>query len=162
VARHTSESQRSSAQAGEQKVQVSDERARRGRWRTHRHRYAVRRICGLAHERQNPLEFGATSLGNSKRSGIADASLDLDSAIYQLGLTASIPVEDRFELLGGLGAFRLYEDGEASTIAGPVRIDASESGAYPEVGARYSLNQPWSLRAGYTWYYFDAGGDGNL
>jgi len=108
------------------------------------------------------LEFGATSLGSSTRSGIADAGLDLDGAVYQLGLVASIPVAENFELLGGAGAFRLDEDGEAITIAGPVPIDASESGAYVEVGGRYLLNQQWSLRAGYTWYDFDAGGDGNV
>ena len=108
------------------------------------------------------LEFGATTLGNSTRSDIADGGLDLDGAIYQLGLAAAFPVADRFDLQGGVGVFRLDEDGEASTIAGPRRIDVSETGAYAELGGRYQLNDQWSLRAGYTWYDFDAGGDGNL
>lgn len=108
------------------------------------------------------VEFGATTLGNSTRSGIADAGLDLDGAIYQLGVLATVPLADRFDLQTGLGAFRLDEDGEASTIAGLVDVDNSESGIYLELGGRYRFNEQWSLRAGYTWYDFDAGGDGNV
>ena len=108
------------------------------------------------------LEFGAMTLGNSTRSDIADGGLDLDGAIYQLGGVATVPLADRFDLQAGLGVFRLEEDGEAGTIAGPRDIDTSESGAYLEIGGRYSFNEQWSLRGGYTWYDFDAGGDGNF
>lgn len=108
------------------------------------------------------LEFGATTLGNSQRTGIADGGLDLDGAIYQLGGIATVPLADSFDLQAGLGVFRLEEDGEAGTIAGPRDIDVSETGAYLEIGGRYRFTEQWSLRGGYTWYDFDAGGDGNI
>ena len=107
------------------------------------------------------LEFGAMTLGNSTRSAVADAGLDLDGAIYQLGGVATVPLADAFDLQAGLGAFRLEEDGEASTLIGPQDVDTSESGIYLEIGGRYRFNEQWSLRGGYTWYDFDAGGDGN-
>ena len=108
------------------------------------------------------LELGLSDLGNSKRSGIADAGLDLDGALYQFGAIATLPVAERFDLLGGVGIFRLDEDGEATTIVGPRSVDLSQTGAYVEVGGRYQLNDQWSLRASYSWYDFDAGGDGNF
>lgn len=108
------------------------------------------------------LEFGASDLGSARRDSIADAGLDLDGALYQLGLVGTLPVADRFDLIGGIGAFRLEEDGTASTLVGPIDVDNSGSGAYVELGGRYQLNEQWSLRAGYSWYDFDAGGDGHL
>lgn len=108
------------------------------------------------------LEFGAKHLGNATRSGIVDAGLDLDGAIYQLGVVGSLPINDQFDLIGGIGAFRLDEDGTASTLIGPVDVDNSGSGAYLDVGGRVKLNEQWSLRAGYSWYDFDAGGDGQI
>lgn len=108
------------------------------------------------------IEFGAASLGESKRSNIADGGFDVDGSLFQLGVVGSVPVADRFDLFGALGAYRVEEDGEASTIAGPRNIDTSESGIYAELGGRLQINEQWSLRTSYTWFDFDAGGDGNL
>lgn len=108
------------------------------------------------------LEFGAMQLGNSQRSGILDAGLDVDGWLYQLGVSATMPVSDSFDIQGGVGGFRLNEDGKAITLIGPVDFDNSGSGAYAEIGGRQRLNDQWSLRFGYTWYDFDAAGDGHF
>lgn len=108
------------------------------------------------------LEFAASDLGESERSAIADAGLELDGALYQLGLTAQFPLADSFDVFGGLGAFRLEEDGTAITIAGPRDIDLGDTGGYVEAGGRYRFNEQWALRASYTWFDFDGGSDGNF
>ena len=108
------------------------------------------------------LELGLSDLGNSTRSGIAEGGLDLDGALYQFGLVARVPLADSFYVLGAIGAFRRDEDGTAGTIAGPRRIDLSETGGYVELGGAYRFNEQWSLRASYTWFDFDGGSDGNF
>jgi OmpA-OmpF porin, OOP family len=108
------------------------------------------------------VEFAASDLGQSKRSNIADGGLDVDGALYQLGLVASLPVSEQFEVLGGVGGFRLNEDGKSSTIAGSTNVDLGDSGVYLEVGARYRFNPQWSVRTSYAWYDFESGSDGNF
>ncbi len=108
------------------------------------------------------IEFAAATLGESSRRNLADAGFEVDGSLYQLGLAASLPVAERFDLTGGIGAYRIEEDGEALTIAGPRDIDYSESGVYVDVGGRFRLNEQWSLRASYTWLDLDAGSDGNF
>lgn len=108
------------------------------------------------------LEFAASDLGESERSTIADAGLELDGALYQLGLVAQFPLADSFDVFGALGAFRREEDGTAITIAGPRDVDFSDTGGYVEAGARYRFNEQWSVRASYAWFDFDGGSDGNL
>jgi hypothetical protein len=108
------------------------------------------------------IEFAGATLGESRRSGIADGGFEVDGSLFQLGVVATLPLAERFDLLGGVGAYRIEEDGEASTIAGPRDIDYSESGAYLELGSRFRINEQWSLRASYTWFDLDAGADGNF
>lgn len=108
------------------------------------------------------IEFAASNLGSSTRSNVADGGFDVDGALYQLGVVASLPLSDQFNLLGGVGGFRLNEDGDASTIAGPVSLDLGDTGVYAEVGGRFQLNPQWAFRASYTWFDFDSGSDGNF
>lgn len=108
------------------------------------------------------FEFAAATLGESSRSNVADGGFEVDGSLFQLGVVATLPVAEQFDLLGGLGAYRIEEDGEASTIAGPRDVNYSESGAYAELGGRFRINEQWSLRASYTWFDLDAGGDGNF
>lgn len=108
------------------------------------------------------IEFAASHLGNSTLSNIADGGFDVDGALYQLGAVASFPLSDQFNVLGGVGAYRLNEDGEGSTIAGPINVDFSDSGVYVEVGGRFQLNPQWALRASYTWFDVDSGSEGNV
>lgn len=108
------------------------------------------------------IEFAATNLGSSQRSNIADGGFDVDGALYQLGVVGSFPLSDQFNLLAGVGGFRLNEDGDGSSIAGPVSVDFGDTGVYAEVGGRFQLNPQWALRASYTWFDFESGSDGNF
>lgn len=106
------------------------------------------------------LELGYTDLGTSERSGIADAGFDLDGELYTLGVIASVPLQERFSVFGGLGAFNLREDGTSITIAGPRKFDNNDSGFYAEVGGHVSFNDQFGARLSYQWFNFENGNDG--
>lgn len=107
------------------------------------------------------FEVGASNLGSAER-GAADYGIRLDGALYQMGVVGTLPLTNKFHLIGAIGAFRLEEDGSSGTFAGPVDIDNSGGGAYVEVGGRYRMNEQWSLRSGYSWYDFELGDAGHL
>ena len=53
------------------------------------------------------IEFGASNLGSSKQSQIADGGFDVDGALYQLGVVASLLLSDQFNLVSRpFSAFR--------------------------------------------------------
>ena len=108
------------------------------------------------------VEVGLIDVGETTRSAATDAGFELDGALYQVGLVGRIPVAEQWELLGGIGAFRLDEDGTALTIAGPRPFDNSDSGYFVDAGARFRLNDAWALRAGYRWYDFDPNSEGHV
>lgn len=107
------------------------------------------------------LEAGLINVGETARSAATDAGFELDGTLYQLGVVGRIPVAERWELLGGVGAYRLDEDGTTSTLIGVRPFDNSDSGYFVEAGARFRLNDAWALRAGYRWYDFDPNSEGH-
>lgn len=116
--------------------------------------------AGYAFHKHFAVELSITDLGRSERSAAADAGFQLEGNLYTLGLVAMTEVADRFAVFGGVGAFRLMEDGTATTLAGPRRFDIDQSGFYLEGGARYRLNSVAYLRGSYQWLDFDQDSDG--
>lgn len=106
------------------------------------------------------VEFGYSDLGTSQRSGAADAGFRLKGALYTLGLTASAPLQDRFSVFGGLGAFNLREDGTSITIGGLHSLDNNDSGFYAELGGHVNFNEQIGARLSYQWFNFENGSDG--
>ena len=84
------------------------------------------------------LELGYARLGELYNAGVADAGYRLDGDLATAGIQYRHPIGDSgFELLSGVGAFDLNEDGTGFGVAGPYTINNDDSGAYVEVGARY-------------------------
>lgn len=106
------------------------------------------------------LELGYIEPGDLHADAVADAGFDLDGSMVTAGVTYRMPLANNFELLSGVGAFDLNEDGTLTTIAGPVPVSNDDSGVYVEVGARYRFDGPIALRASYQWFDFDSNGDG--
>lgn len=106
------------------------------------------------------IEVGLNDTGNTTRSGILDAGLDVEGNLYSVGGTYSREVAPHFSLFGGAGLFRLEEDGTSITIAGPRPLDLSETGFYLEAGGVYVVNDFVGLRASYQWFDFDEDSDG--
>lgn len=107
------------------------------------------------------VELHVNELGESSRSAILDAGFELDGTVYSLALVGAFPVHDRVDILAGVGAFRLDEDGQTFTLLGVRNVDSSDSGLMAEGGVRWHLDQTWALRASWRWYDFERA-DGSL
>lgn len=107
------------------------------------------------------VEVSVSDLGRSERSGVLDAGFSLEGNLYTAGGTVRTALgDDRFSVFGGLGGFRVEEDGRAITIAGSPRLDNSESGFYVEAGGTWQATELVGLRLSYQWFDFDRDSDG--
>lgn len=106
------------------------------------------------------VEGSISDLGRSELTGIADGGFALEGNVFTVGIVAQTDVADRFSVFGGIGGFRLQEDGTANTIAGSRRFDIDQSGFYVEGGARFKLNDIVHIRGSYQWFDFDQDSDG--
>ncbi len=99
------------------------------------------------------LEFGYQNFGDFEQSfdingERANAKLSADG--YTLGVTASYPLGEHFELLGRAGAF--FWDGEAE-INNASQADPGDTNPYFGAGLGYNFNQVFSVYA--DWIRYD-------
>lgn len=99
------------------------------------------------------LEFGYQNFGDFEQSfdingERAKAKLSADG--YTLGVTASYPLGEHFELLGRAGAF--FWDGEAE-INNASQADPGDTNPYFGAGLAYNLTQVFSVHV--DWIRYD-------
>jgi opacity protein-like surface antigen len=117
---------------------------------------------GLRFEEHFAIEASYTNLGTSKSFAIADAGFDLDGKLFTLSGQYHFPVNETASIYAGLGAFNLNEDGSSQSIIGPRPLKHNDSGLFGEIGARFVITDPLSIRISYQRYDFEGGGDGSL
>lgn len=116
--------------------------------------------AGYAFHEHFAVEVSISDLGRSELTGIADGGFAVEGNLYTAGVVAQTAIADRFSVFGGLGGFRVEEDGRANTLVGPRNFDVSQTGFYAEGGLRFKVNSIVYLRGSYQWFDFDEKSDG--
>ena len=108
------------------------------------------------------VEAGLADLGKAEKSGNG-ASVSSEPTSLYLAVTATLPLNEQFSLIGKAGAVRPHVKLTASAFGSTDSGSGNSTSAYASVGAAYVLNPKVSFVAEYE--YFDkiakADGDDN-